>query len=81
MQNVAYDHVNGSHFRGTDIWLSGMDPSTLGPQPDSGATSTIAFRAIPTRIPTPICPTRRAWSLVATSSRWASIGRVASPWD
>jgi uncharacterized protein (DUF1501 family) len=36
IQNVAYDHINGSHFRGSDIWLSGLDPSTIGEQPESG---------------------------------------------
>ena len=24
IQNVAYDNMNGSHFKGTDIWLSGL---------------------------------------------------------
>ncbi len=36
IQNVAYDNMNGSHFRGTDIWLSGLGADGITDQPDSG---------------------------------------------
>lgn len=29
IQNVAYDNMNGSHFKGTDIWLSGLGAEGL----------------------------------------------------
>ena len=36
VQNVSYPENNGSHFRGTDIWLSGYDGATMPEKPDSG---------------------------------------------
>lgn len=36
IQNVAYENMNGSHFRGTDIWLSGMGPADLTGPPETG---------------------------------------------
>ncbi|MDW3649580.1 MAG: DUF1501 domain-containing protein [Bacteroidia bacterium] len=36
VQNVAYPNINGSHFRGTDIWLSGKDGPSMVENPDSG---------------------------------------------
>lgn len=36
VQDVAYTNTNGSHFRGTDIWLSGKTGETLGAKPESG---------------------------------------------
>lgn len=36
IQNVAYPNMNGSHFRGTDIWLSGKDGPSMVSNPDSG---------------------------------------------
>ncbi len=36
IQQVAYTNTNGSHFRGTDVWLSGKDPETIPDLPDSG---------------------------------------------
>lgn len=36
VQNVAYTNMNGSHFQGTDIWLSGKDPATIGDPVTSG---------------------------------------------
>ena len=36
IQNVAYPNMNGSHFRGTDIWLSGKDGPTMTPDQKSG---------------------------------------------
>ncbi len=36
VQDVSYDHANGSHFRGTDTWLSGLDNDSMPVSPDSG---------------------------------------------
>jgi len=36
IQNVAYGNINRSHFRGTDIWLSGLDSDTIGNTVESG---------------------------------------------
>ncbi|RMG63050.1 MAG: DUF1501 domain-containing protein [Bacteroidetes bacterium] len=36
VQDVSYPHNNGSHFRGTDIWLSGKDGDTMPDRPESG---------------------------------------------
>ncbi len=36
IQDVAYSNVNGSHFRGTDIWLSGKTGESIGDGPQSG---------------------------------------------
>lgn len=36
VQNVAYNRMNGSHFQGTDIWLSGLEPVTLREPQESG---------------------------------------------
>ena len=36
VNNVAYTNMNGSHFRGTDIWLSGKDGTSTEEHPDSG---------------------------------------------
>ncbi|MEM6764363.1 MAG: DUF1501 domain-containing protein [Bacteroidota bacterium] len=36
VQQVAYTNTNGSHFRGTDIWLSGKESGTFEGLPDSG---------------------------------------------
>lgn len=36
VNNVAYTNMNGSHFRGTDIWLSGMDGDSYTETQDSG---------------------------------------------
>lgn len=36
VQNVSYTNNNGSHFRGTDIWLTGKDGDTIAEHPDSG---------------------------------------------
>ncbi|GAB4423163.1 MAG: hypothetical protein OHK0039_39670 [Bacteroidia bacterium] len=36
VQDVSYPDNNGSHFRGTDIWLTGKDGITMPEHPDSG---------------------------------------------
>lgn len=36
IQDVAYSNMNGSHFRGTDIWLSGKTGESIGEEADSG---------------------------------------------
>lgn len=36
VQDVSYTNNNGSHFRGTDIWLSGVDGTDPSTAPDSG---------------------------------------------
>jgi len=36
IQDVAYTNINGSHFRGTDIWLSGVDGTVEEVSADSG---------------------------------------------
>ncbi|TAE54186.1 MAG: DUF1501 domain-containing protein [Bacteroidetes bacterium] len=36
IQNVSYPNLNGSHFRGTDIWLSGLEENTMPINPQSG---------------------------------------------
>ena len=36
IQNVGYPSMNGSHFRGTDTWLSGKDGPTTDPDTQSG---------------------------------------------
>ncbi len=36
VQNVSYTNNNGSHFRGKDIWLSGVDGTDRSVSPDSG---------------------------------------------
>ena len=36
VQDVSYPQNNGSHFRGTDIWLSGKEGANMPENPDSG---------------------------------------------
>ncbi|MEZ4826465.1 MAG: DUF1501 domain-containing protein [Bacteroidia bacterium] len=36
VMDVSYTNNNGSHFRGTDIWLTGKDGDTIPENPDSG---------------------------------------------
>lgn len=36
IQQCGYPSMNGSHFRGTDIWLTGKDGDTMPEHPDSG---------------------------------------------
>ena len=36
VMDVSYTNNNGSHFRGTDIWLTGKDGDTIPETPDSG---------------------------------------------
>lgn len=36
VMDVSYTNNNGSHFRGTDIWLTGKDGDTVPENPDSG---------------------------------------------
>ncbi|MEM7656551.1 MAG: hypothetical protein AAF399_10515, partial [Bacteroidota bacterium] len=36
VQDVSYPYNNGSHFRGTDIWLSGKDGDNMPDSPESG---------------------------------------------
>jgi uncharacterized protein (DUF1501 family) len=36
IQQVSYPSNNGSHFRGTDIWLTGNDGNTMPEHPSSG---------------------------------------------
>ncbi|MEL6673582.1 MAG: DUF1501 domain-containing protein [Bacteroidota bacterium] len=36
VQEVGYPNMNGSHFRGTDIWLTGRDSASMSTQEPSG---------------------------------------------
>ncbi|MCB0843235.1 MAG: hypothetical protein KDE26_08290, partial [Bacteroidetes bacterium] len=36
VMDVSYTNNNGSHFKGTDIWLTGKDGDTIPERPDSG---------------------------------------------
>lgn len=36
IQDVSYPNTNGSHFRGTDVWLSGKTGESIGESAESG---------------------------------------------
>jgi len=59
IQDVAYTNINGSHFRGTDIWLSGKTGESIGEGADSGWFGRYLnhkFQDYPAAYPTPAMP-------------------------
>lgn len=56
VQDVSYPQNNGSHFKGTDIWLSGKEGGTMPENPDSGWWGRYLdhkFQNFPTAYPNP----------------------------
>lgn len=77
VQNVGYDNPNRSHFRSTDIWLSGSDATEFLYEGWTGRYLAHAFPEFPGKFPEhPMAIQLGAVESMLLQSQWGSMGVV-----